>query len=206
MSFFTLESTAMLPTRAGHFRVVAFTPDAQGREHLAVIRGDLDGAEDVPVRMHSECLTGDVLGSLRCDCRDQLQRALDELGQEEKGVVLYLRQEGRGIGLVNKIRAYSLQDDGADTVDANLLLGFEEDERDYEVAARMLKLLGIRSIRLKTNNPDKVAQLRWYGMHVRERIPHEVPSNDHNARYLAVKRTRCGHLLEEAVADCVAAK
>ena len=206
MSFFTLESTAMLPTRAGHFRVVAFTPDAQGREHLAVIRGDLDGAEDVPVRMHSECLTGDVLGSLRCDCRDQLQRALDELGQEEKGVVLYLRQEGRGIGLVNKIRAYSLQDDGADTVDANLLLGFEEDERDYEVAARMLKLLGIRSIRLKTNNPDKVAQQRWNGMHVRERIPHEVPSNDHNARYLAVKRTRCGHLLEEAVADCVAAK
>ena len=162
---------AELPTRFGDFHIVAFENNRDGKEHVAITKGDVIGAEDVPVRLHSECLTGDVMGSLRCDCRDQLEAALTAIGQMEKGMVLYLRQEGRGIGLINKIRAYSLQDDGLDTVEANLALGFRDDERDYAVAAHMLMSLKIQSVQLMTNNPKKINQLTQYGIKVNGRIP-----------------------------------
>lgn len=191
-------SVADLPTRFGSFRAVAFTADRDGREHLAIVKGTVRGKSNVPARVHSECLTGDVLGSLRCDCRDQLIAALEAIGREPFGVVLYLRQEGRGIGLTNKIRAYALQDQGHDTVDANRLLGFADDARDYRVAAEMLEGLGVRSIRLMTNNPDKVESLRRYGIRVSDRIPHVMPTNPHNEAYIATKRERSGHLLNGA--------
>lgn len=194
------EARAQLPTEFGSFRIVGFTPDEGGREHIAIIQGDVQGASDVPIRIHSECLTGDVLGSLRCDCRAQLLRALEELGRSERGIVLYLRQEGRGIGLLNKIRAYALQDEGADTVEANRMLGFRDDQRDYGVAASMLESLGVRSVQLKTNNPDKVQQLKWYGIRVTARIPHEISPNPHNRFYLETKRLRSGHLLNPVAA------
>ncbi len=190
-----LVSIADLPTRFGHFRAVAFTPDAEGKEHIAIVRGTVRGSRNVPVRVHSECLTGDVIGSLRCDCRDQLQHALEHLGTLSEGVLLYLRQEGRGIGLTNKIRAYALQDDGHDTVEANHLLGFGDDERDYTTAADMLRGLGVRSIRLMTNNPRKVAGLRERGITVAGRIPIIMEPNRHNAGYLRTKQQRSGHWL-----------
>ena len=191
-----LVAKARLPTRFGEFMVAAFWNNRDGKEHAAVMRGELKGQEDVLVRMHSECLTGDAFGSLKCDCRDQLENALSCVAEQEEGLVLYLRQEGRGIGLVNKIRAYALQDEGLDTVDANLALGFENDERDYEIAARMIRELGIRSIRLMTNNTDKVAQLERYGVSVSERVPHHFPPNPHNEQYLATKVRRSGHLID----------
>jgi GTP cyclohydrolase II len=187
-------SAAELPTRFGSFRAVAFTAD-DGKEHIAIVRGAVRGRSRVPVRVHSECLTGDVLGSLRCDCRDQLIAALRAIGREPAGIVLYLRQEGRGIGLTNKIRAYALQDQGHDTVDANRLLGFADDARDYRAAADMLAALGVRSILLMTNNPAKVASLRRHGIRVADRIPHIVAANPHSEAYLATKRERSGHLL-----------
>lgn len=190
-----LVSVADLPTRFGTFRVAAFTPDENGDEHLAIVRGRVRGAADVPMRMHSECLTGDVLGSLRCDCRDQLHSALEQLGRQPLGVVLYLRQEGRGIGLTNKIRAYALQDCGHDTVDANHMLGFGDDERDYRVAAEMARALGIVSVRLMTNNPRKLEGLRANGIAVSARVPHVTEANRHNAGYLLTKQERSGHLL-----------
>ncbi len=189
-------SVADLPTRFGAFRIVAFWNDIDGKEHVAVVRGEVDGRHEVPVRVHSECLTGDALGSLRCDCRDQLEAALRYIGEQPCGVVLYMRQEGRGIGLLNKLRAYALQDDGLDTVEANLALGFRDDERNYRVAAEMLRLLGVRSVRLMTNNPDKVDQLCRYGVVVTERIPHALPPNPHNVHYLRTKAERSGHILE----------
>jgi GTP cyclohydrolase II len=188
-------SVADLPTRFGRFRAVAFTADENGKEHLAIVQGEVRGESRVPTRVHSECLTGDVLGSLRCDCRDQLLAALEAIGREPLGLVLYLRQEGRGIGLTNKIRAYALQDQGHDTVDANRLLGFADDARDYRVAAEMLEALGVRSIRLMTNNPAKVDSLRRHGIRVVDRIPHVMPANPFNQGYLATKRERSGHLL-----------
>jgi GTP cyclohydrolase II len=148
------------------------------------------------VRLHSECLTGDAIGSLRCDCRDQLEAALRTIGQMERGMVLYLRQEGRGIGLINKIRAYSLQDDGLDTVEANLALGFRDDERDYAVAAHMLMSLKIESIQLMTNNPKKISQLTQYGIQVNGRIPHIMEPNDHNRFYLETKAAKSGHMID----------
>ncbi len=190
-----LVSIADLPTRFGHFRAVAFTPDAQGKEHIAIVRGTVRNARNVPVRVHSECLTGDVIGSLRCDCRDQLEHALEQLGARPEGVLLYMRQEGRGIGLTNKIRAYALQDDGHDTVEANHLLGFGDDERDYAAAADMLRALGVRSVRLLTNNPRKVSGLREHGVTVTGRIPIIAEPNRHNARYLRTKQQRSGHWL-----------
>jgi GTP cyclohydrolase II len=186
---------AQLPSRFGRFRIVVFRSDADGKEHLAMVHGDVADQGDVPTRLHSECLTGDVMGSLRCDCREQLERALLETGALPCGVVLYLRQEGRGIGLTNKIRAYRLQEHGLDTVDANRALGFDDDERDYGVAAGMLGALGIRSVRLMTNNPDKVRQLEAHGVVVRERVPHLVRPNPHNAAYLETKARRSGHLI-----------
>jgi GTP cyclohydrolase II len=187
---------AELPTRFGDFHIIAFENNRDGKEHVAVTKGDVIGASNVPVRLHSECLTGDALGSLRCDCRDQLESALRAIGQMEKGLVLYLRQEGRGIGLTNKIRAYSLQDQGLDTVEANLALGFRDDERDYAVAAHMLMSLKIDSVQLMTNNPKKIDQLQQYGIKVNGRIPHIMKPNEHNRFYLETKAAKSGHLID----------
>lgn len=202
-----LVSVANLPTRFGEFRVAAFTPDGNGDEHIAIVRGQVRGRDDVPTRIHSECLTGDVLGSLRCDCRDQLQSALEQLGVLPFGALLYLRQEGRGIGLTNKIRAYALQDRGHDTVEANHMLGFGDDERDYRVAGEMARALGIQSVQLMTNNPRKLDGLRAHGMPVNGRLPLVIPANRHNAAYLLTKQQRSGHLLtmSEAKVDALLA-
>ena len=190
-----IEAMAELPTRFGDFHIVAFSNTRDDKEHVAIIKGDVIGAENVPVRLHSECLTGDAIGSLRCDCRDQLEAALKYVATQERGAVLYLRQEGRGIGLVNKIRAYALQDEGLDTVEANHALGFDDDERDYEIAAEMLKLLGIRSVKLLSNNPRKIAGLEEHGILVAERLPHVLPPNAHNRHYLETKAKKSGHLI-----------
>lgn len=191
-------SVADLPTRFGDFRIVAFWNDRDDKDHIAVVHGDILGREDVPARMHSECLTGDALGSLRCDCRDQLETALRKLSEHERGLLLYLRQEGRGIGLTNKIRAYALQDKGMDTVEANVALGFRDDERDYSIAAHMVHSLNVRSVRLMTNNPEKVAQLERYGVRVSGRLPHVIPPNEHNRFYLETKASRSGHWIDFA--------
>ena len=190
-------AVAELPSRFGDFRIVAFE-SRDGKEHVAIVRGDILFAEDVPTRLHSECMTGDVVGSLRCDCRDQLEMALRKLGALDKGLLLYLRQEGRGIGLVNKIRAYDLQDKGMDTVEANRALGFRDDERDYAVAAHMIRSLTVRSIRLMTNNPSKIQKLTALGVTVTGRIPHVIPPNRHNRFYLETKAKRSGHWIDLA--------
>lgn len=187
---------AELPTRFGDFHIIAFENNRDGKEHVAITKGDVIGAANVPVRLHSECLTGDALGSLRCDCRDQLEASLKAIGRMERGMVLYLRQEGRGIGLINKIRAYSLQDEGLDTVEANLALGFRDDERDYAVAAHMLMSLKIPSVHLMTNNPKKISQLSQYGIQVTGRIPHIMLPNEHNRFYLETKAVKSGHLID----------
>ncbi|HEV2429746.1 MAG TPA: GTP cyclohydrolase II [Thermoplasmata archaeon] len=192
-----IAAIADLPTRFGRFQVVAFSSPSDRKEHAALIRGNIVGREGVPVRLHSECLTGDTLGSLRCDCRDQLEVALKEIAKGETGIILYLRQEGRGIGFANKIRAYQLQERGLDTVQANLALGFRPDERDYEVAAHMLESLNVRSIQLMSNNPDKINDLRYHGVRVDGRIPIVTPPNAFNRRYLETKRLKFGQLLEQ---------
>jgi GTP cyclohydrolase II len=189
-------AVADLPTRFGDFRIVAFWNNRDEKDHVAIIRGDVVGHSDVPMRVHSECLTGDALGSVRCDCRDQLEAALKRISELGEGLVLYLRQEGRGIGLLNKIRAYSLQDGGLDTVEANLALGFRDDERDYAIAAHMLQSLDVRSVRVMTNNPNKVEQLKGYGVMVAGRIPHVAPPNEHNRFYLETKAKRSGHFID----------
>jgi GTP cyclohydrolase II len=185
---------AELPTRSGPFRVLVYRELGGDKEHLAVIAGDVQGAEDLLVRVHSECLTGEVLHSLKCDCRDQLDLALERIQAAGKGAVLYLRQEGRGIGLGNKIRAYAKQDEGLDTVDANLALGFEDDQRGYQMAADMLRDLGVESVALMTNNPRKVEGLESGGVKVTRREPHEVEAHEHNREYLKTKQDRLGHL------------
>ncbi|MBI5068027.1 MAG: GTP cyclohydrolase II [Deltaproteobacteria bacterium] len=189
-------AVADLPTRFGHFRLVGFWNNRDAKEHVAMVHGEVVGGEEVPVRLHSECLTGDVMGSLRCDCRDQLTEGLAAIRRHERGVLLYLRQEGRGIGLINKIRAYALQEAGLDTVEANLALGFRDDERDYAVGAHMIHSLGIRSIRLITNNPNKVAQLTQHRVVVSDRIPHVIQPNEFNRFYLETKARKSGHYLE----------
>jgi GTP cyclohydrolase II len=193
----TIVSAVDFPTRFGHFRAVAFEADAAGKEHVAVVHGEVSGKEAVPTRLHSECLTGDALGSLRCDCRDQLTGALEALARHDSGILLYLRQEGRGIGLTNKLRAYALQEHGFDTFEANRLLGFADDARDYGGAADMLRALGVRSVRLMTNNPSKVDGLRAHGIEVAGRIPLVAATNEHNVRYLDAKQ-RSGHWLKGA--------
>jgi GTP cyclohydrolase II len=185
---------APLPTERGVFRTVVFRETGTGIEHLAVVMGDVAG-EAVAVRVHSECLTSEVLGSLKCDCRAQLDRALDLIAERRRGVLVYLRQEGRGIGLGNKIRAYALQAEGHDTYEANRLLGFPDDLRRYDVAADMLRLLGVRSVELVTNSPQKLAALTEAGVRVRGRIQLPSPSNPHNVEYLRTKRERTGHLI-----------
>jgi len=199
-----LVSAAALPTEFGNFRIQVFTSDRDDREQVAIVHGDVFGVESVSTRIHSECLTGDVMGSLRCDCRKQLELGLRQIASLPCGVVLYLRQEGRGIGLANKIRAYKLQEEGLDTVDANLALGFRDDERDYGVAVAMLRTLGVRSVRLMTNNPDTVAQLRRYGLPVTERLAHAIPPGVANRRYLETKVTRSGHIMNLVVPDDLA--
>jgi len=191
-----IAAIADLPSRFGQFQVVAFWNNRDGKEHAAFVHGDVTGAENVAVRLHSECLTGDAIGSLRCDCRDQLESALKAIGQMENGILLYLRQEGRGIGFLNKIRAYGLQDHGMDTVQANIALGFRDDERDYSVAAHMLFSLHVKSIRLMTNNPKKIGGLEKLGVVVSDRIPLIIPPNPYNRFYLETKRDKSGHLLD----------
>ncbi len=188
---------AELPTRFGKFQVLAFWNNRDGKEHIAIMHGNVIGRDDVPVRVHSECLTGDAIGSLRCDCRDQLESALRTIASHEHGLVLYLRQEGRGIGLLNKLRAYGLQDRGLDTVEANLALGFRDDEREYSIAAHMLHSMRIGSIQLLTNNPKKVDELTRYGVRISGRLPHVIPPNDYNRFYLETKRDKSGHILDE---------
>jgi GTP cyclohydrolase II len=186
-------AVADLPSRFGRFKLVAFWNNRDGKEHVAMVHGDVMGHAKVPTRLHSECLTGDIMGSLRCDCRDQLEVALRHLGTMPRGLLLYLRQEGRGIGLINKIKAYALQDRGLDTVQANLALGFRDDERDYAVAAHMLASLNVGSIELMTNNPNKISQL---GVNIEGRIPHVIPPNEHNRFYLQTKALRSGHFID----------
>jgi GTP cyclohydrolase II len=196
-----LIAIADLPSRFGDYQVVAFRNPSDRKEHAAFVHGNVVESERVPVRIHSECLTGDAIGSLRCDCRDQLTESLETIGKMERGVILYLRQEGRGIGFTNKIRAYQLQDSGYDTVQANELLGFKPDERDYGVAAHMLRSLHVRSIRIMTNNPSKIADLTQHGVSIVGRIPMSVSLNEHNRQYLEVKRRKLGHLLQFEQAD-----
>jgi GTP cyclohydrolase II len=191
-------AVAELPTRFGPFRLVGFWNNRDGKEHVAMVHGDVVDQEDVAVRLHSECLTGDVMGSLRCDCRDQLTEGLRAIQREGRGILLYLRQEGRGIGLLNKIRAYALQEQGLDTVEANQALGFRDDERDYAVAAHMLRSLCVKSVRVVTNNPEKIRQLTQHGIQVSGRIPHVIPPNEFNRFYLETKARRSGHLIDLA--------
>ncbi|MEM9696416.1 MAG: GTP cyclohydrolase II [Myxococcota bacterium] len=188
---------ANLPTAHGTFRIVAFENLHDGKGHIALVKGDLERARAVPTRVHSECLTGDALSSMRCDCRAQLEKALAFLGQQPAGLLLYMRQEGRGIGLCNKIRAYELQDQGLDTVEANLALGFRDDERDYVAAAEMLRCLEVASIQLMTNNPNKIEQLRGYGIDVEGRVPHQIAPTEFNRAYLATKKAKSRHLLTD---------
>lgn len=186
---------ASLPTRHGYFKIVGYEHKITGEEHIALVKGNIIGDESVLVRIHSECLTGDVLGSARCDCGDQLDEAMKRIREEGKGVIVYMRQEGRGIGLINKLKAYALQDTGLDTVDANLALGFEEDLREYSVSAQILKDLGIHKVRLMTNNPEKIQGIEKYQIEVMERVPIELPHHKDNVHYLKIKKERMGHLL-----------
>ena len=190
-----VECSAKLPTDSGTFELVGFDNQLDGKEHIAIVKGDVADKENVLVRIHSECFTGDILGSYRCDCGSQLKKAMRTIEDKGEGIVLYLRQEGRGIGLINKIKAYKLQDSGLDTVDANLALGFGEDERDYAVAAQMLKALGVKSVVLMTNNPAKIEGLESYGMKVVKRAEIEIKPNEVNEKYLRTKFERMGHKL-----------
>jgi 3,4-dihydroxy 2-butanone 4-phosphate synthase/GTP cyclohydrolase II len=191
----TLTEAVALPAKAGQFDLYLFTGVVDGREHLALVHGDIHGRDNVLVRVHSECLTGDLFGSLRCDCGEQLHHAMEMIVQQGGGAIVYLRQEGRGIGLTAKLRAYQLQDKGLDTVEANLHLGFPADLRDYGLAGDILRQLGIKSVRLMTNNPEKVHGLEAAGIPVRERIPIIIGPCDFNARYLASKREKMGHII-----------
>ncbi|MFW5729682.1 MAG: GTP cyclohydrolase II [bacterium] len=183
-----------LPTRFGTFMLYGFYDGNDNLEHTAMVRGDVAGKEDVPVRVHSECHTGDVFGSLRCDCREQLEASLEYIAKQDFGAVVYLKQEGRGIGLLNKIKAYRLQDLGLDTVEANHFLGYPAEARNYRVAADIIDLLGIKSIALLSNNPDKIGKLQRDGVTITRRLPLVIPPNQHNTHYLETKRIKMGHL------------
>ena len=184
-----------MPTRYGHFKLIPFRQISNGLEHMALIKGEWTEDEPVLVRVHSSCATGDILGSMRCDCGEQLHKAMEMIEKEGKGVVIYMQQEGRGIGLMNKIAAYKLQEEGYDTVDANIHLGFKPDERDYGCGAQMLRKLGIHKMRLMTNNPVKRVGLEAYGIEIVENVPIEVTPNKYDFRYLQTKKDRMGHTL-----------
>lgn len=188
---------ARLPSAWGEFTIHGFEDMVTGKEHVVLSMGDLSTDEPVLARVHSECLTGDALFSLRCDCGPQLQFAMQKIAEQGRGMILYLRQEGRGIGLLNKIKAYSLQDQGADTVEANVKLGFEPDGREYDICKPMLEHFGVKSLRLMTNNPRKVDALKALGIDVVERLPIETGQNTHNESYLAVKMNKLGHLFKQ---------
>jgi 3,4-dihydroxy 2-butanone 4-phosphate synthase / GTP cyclohydrolase II len=188
-------TTVRMPTAYGDFNAVAFRETLTGKHHVALVKGDVDGADNVLVRVHSECLTGDVFHSLRCDCGEQLEQALGQIAAEERGVLLYMAQEGRGIGLLNKLRAYELQENGLDTVEANLELGFQPDMRDYGIGNQILADLGLTTIRILTNNPKKITGIEGFGLEVVEQVPIETTPTPQNARYLATKRDKLGHKL-----------
>ncbi|MFC1803330.1 GTP cyclohydrolase II [Thermoproteota archaeon] len=190
-----LVAVADLPSEYGSFKILGFANNKDNKDHIAVVKGKVLSEENVLARLHSSCLTGDALGSRRCDCGPQLHTALKLMELEGLAVLLYMQQEGRGIGLVNKVKAYQLQDSGMDTYDANLHLGFEPDARDYEVSAAMLQKLGVKSVRLLTNNPDKIRQLSQYGIKVNERVPLEIPVHKDDEDYMRTKRERFGHQL-----------
>jgi 3,4-dihydroxy 2-butanone 4-phosphate synthase/GTP cyclohydrolase II len=189
------EVEVKMPTDHGEFRAIAYTNDIDSKEHIALVKGTIDGTQPVLVRVHSECLTGDVFHSHRCDCGPQLDAALRQIDEAGSGVLLYMRQEGRGIGLINKLRAYQLQEQGLDTVEANMKLGFAPDLRDYGIGAQILKDIGVRKIRLLTNNPRKIKGLEGYGLNVLERVPLQVTENEDNTRYLKTKKSKLGHML-----------
>jgi 3,4-dihydroxy 2-butanone 4-phosphate synthase/GTP cyclohydrolase II len=195
-SLVEMGQSVQMPTKYGHFRLIPFRQIATGQEHIALIKGEWKKDEAVLVRVHSSCLTGDVLGSMRCECGDQLHKAMQIIEKEGKGVVVYMNQEGRGIGLMKKIEAYKLQEQGMDTVEANLHLGFDADERDYGVGAQILSLLGVCKMRLMTNNPVKRIGLEAYGLNIAEIIPLEVPTNPYNEFYMKTKKERMGHTLK----------
>ena len=188
---------AQLPTAYGNFRIIPYLQKSNGKEHVALVKGSWTPDEAILVRMHSSCITGDIFGSMRCECGEQLHKSMDLIEKEGKGVVVYLDQEGRGIGLLNKIKAYKLQEEGLDTVEANIHLGFAPDERDYGVGAQILRDLGVRKMRLLTNNPVKRVGLEGFGLSVTENISIEVQPNEHNQFYMKTKRDHMGHILQK---------